>query len=59
VVLWLPEGSLARVPLGLKCSAGAHSGYKLVATTYVSKWLTYYLVYFNCLKADILILLGC
>jgi hypothetical protein len=25
----------------------------------MSKWLTYYLAYSNCLKADALILLGC
>jgi hypothetical protein len=31
----------------------------MVATTYMSKWLIYYLAYSNCLKADVLILLGC
>jgi hypothetical protein len=31
----------------------------MVATAYMSKWLTYYLAYSNCLKADALILLGC
>jgi alpha-D-ribose 1-methylphosphonate 5-triphosphate synthase subunit PhnL len=31
----------------------------MVVTAYMSKWLTYYLAYSNCLKADALILLGC
>jgi hypothetical protein len=31
----------------------------MMTTTYMSKWLTYYLAYSNCLKADALILLGC
>jgi hypothetical protein len=31
----------------------------MVATAYMSKWLTYYLAYSNCIKADALILLGC
>jgi hypothetical protein len=31
----------------------------MVATAYMSKWLTYYLAYSNCLKADALILFGC
>jgi hypothetical protein len=31
----------------------------MVATAYMSKELTYYLAYSNCLKADALILLGC
>jgi hypothetical protein len=30
----------------------------MVATAYMSKWLTYYL-HIPCLKADVLILLGC
>jgi hypothetical protein len=31
----------------------------MVATAYMSKWLTYCLAYSNCLKIDVLILLGC
>jgi hypothetical protein len=31
----------------------------MVATAYMSKWLTYYLAYCNCLKVYALILLGC
>jgi hypothetical protein len=31
----------------------------MVATAYMSKWLTYYLAYSNRLKVDALILLGC